>query len=997
MLAVITLASFLVWAFWNVAVPIALAYLGGRLMASDMPEASQAQGESAQSRTWNPRTTSQEGIARARAYGKNLHHGNIAAKWTDVVDNREVLYMIVDHGDGPTKGVADLTTDVYLNEQPAKNFTSIAIQQRLGTMNQTVMTGFEKPKLEYKVNTELLYGETTLFTTPNDFFDDIEYTIMFPNGLYFRHKSGGFGTMYHNLKVRLREIGGAWSTIYNDNIVALTSHAMCYKFTVSDYAAITKGTQYELEFSTLTSTTVDRVTNKVYIRSVREVVETAFTRPGRALIGIRAISTSALSGNIDVKVIREDRIINVYNGTSWSLEYSNNRAWVDWDIATLPCIEGDNNGGGPYTIKRYDGIDPQYLDLEFFYNWALFCDEEILDGNGGTEHRIDCNTIVDEFTDIYTLVRKIGAIGRATIYWKDQILTGWIDDAVADSDIKDLVTMDTVMHKSWKNFWTITEELAGVVEVFYKDENLGYERTSADFSVADAGSFRDIITLEGIGITSRGQAVHYAHYLLERNRLILNKNSFRTHKEGFRYKLGDMIRLQSKPSNWGKGFRVRSSTADTITVNRDASAEVSVGDVLYIRTYDTALEIVVIDTYEVDSVVDRVITVERNWDVTPIKGNAVAIGSANSIKLRRIIKIKPTVDNFFDVEVETYTVDLFDADDLDPDNPNVNYVWPGALPQLSDIVSRADVQDMISQAIPEQPDIEIPILSNITWNNDDPDGDSISWEATDGTDDITLTLKGEVYLITPDNTNKEFIYWDPNFSTIFKTTDLITTATAAGNWLMARNIDGIAYPVHGMVAANIGILLAGFLRVTTADIVNLAVTTAKINDLAVAEGKIGALAVTTAKIDNLSVENAKIANLSVGTSKLQANASHVDETYHNNSQALTVGSWVTVATDNITSGGRIVLSSCSCRAHSHTGAVYYATNGDIRIQCQGSTIAQNTWSCASGEEAYPIVMGVNQPGAGLKTYTIQIRMVNGPGTTDYALDIDMNLLEHKGK
>jgi hypothetical protein len=61
---------------------------------------------------------------------------------------------------------------------------------------------------------------------------------------------------------------------------------------------------------------------------------------------------------------------------------------------------------------------------------------------------------------------------------------------------------------------------------------------------------------------------------------------------------------------------------------------------------------------------------------------------------------------------------------------------------------------------------------------------------------------------------------------------------------MCRNIDGVAYPVPCTLAANIGIILAGFLRVGTADIEDLAVTTAKINNLAIETLKIKDQAVT---------------------------------------------------------------------------------------------------------------------------------------------------------
>ena len=148
--------SFFVWAVPYVALYVGLHYLGGALQG-DVPEVD-ASTSDPQSSSWDPHTTQAEGIPRVRAYGKNLHTGNIVSKWTDVTgtipNQKEVLYLVVEHGDGPTKGTESGL--VYLNDQPVGNFPEVSVQERLGTMDQTCMTGFEKTKLEHTLkNSEL--------------------------------------------------------------------------------------------------------------------------------------------------------------------------------------------------------------------------------------------------------------------------------------------------------------------------------------------------------------------------------------------------------------------------------------------------------------------------------------------------------------------------------------------------------------------------------------------------------------------------------------------------------------------------------------------------------------------------------------------------------------------------------------------------------------------------------------------------------------------------
>lgn len=795
--------AFLVFMFWSVAVPIGLmglAYLGGRLLAPDVAEIDAGQGD--QSRSWNPFTTQQEGLPRPRAYGKNMHEGNIIAKWTDVVDNAEVLYMIIEHGDGPTKGIG--SNPVYINDQPSGNFSGVTIQERLGTMDQTCMTGFEKLKLEYNQNNiELVYGEAPIVvTTPNDFFDDLEYTLCFPNGLVYYRKDGDRADIGTTIKVRIRPVGGAWTEIYNDTISGETHNPLFYKFTVSDYFAIVYGTQYELEFSRLNAQYNSRAIQNVHLRSVREVVNTAFKYPGKAIIGIKAVATSRLSGNIKVKIVREDRLINVYNGSAWSIQYSRNRAWVVWDNLTQPVISGSD----PYTIERYEGIDPSRLDLPFFYEWAEWSSQQVLDGYGSTEDLCACDIKVMAQTDVFSLAYDIAEAGRVRLYWQGHKLTGWIDKAVTDNI--DLVTMDTMMARTWKNEWAIEKELAGVVEVFYRDAKMGYERTSVKFTNTNAGSYKNSISVEGIGITTHGTAVHLANFLLERNRLIRNTNSFMAHKDAFRYKLGRVIKLQCELSDWGHGYRTVACTANNkITLDRDAGDEISPGDLLDIRVYDTITQAVCLDTYTVESVEGAVVTIVETWTVTPSAGCRVAVAAADVLKLRRIIAIDPTVDNYFKVTVETYDADLFDADELDPNNPNANYIWPAPAGQLNGPLTRAEITDLITQLLPPQPDIEIPWPSNLTWTGSG--GDTVAWSATDGDDPITFRYRGNTYEITADSTTDEFVYWDPNYTTTFRHTNLLSTVLAAGGWLMCRNVDGVAYPSVPMQTIHGGLIQAG--------------------------------------------------------------------------------------------------------------------------------------------------------------------------------------------
>jgi len=786
--AIFAIFAYLASAAWAVAVVYGLYYLGGKLTGQDLKESESP--VSAQDRIWHPHTTQSEGLPRTRAYGRNLHHGNIAAKWTDVDGNdREILYLIVEHGDGPTKG--NVAGEVYINDQPAANFGDVVIQERKGTMDQTCMTGFEKHKNEYVPNIELLQNEEYLWTTPNSFFDDIEFTVAFLNGIIKYHKDGGSDTSGVHLHVRIREHpAGGWSTIFDDSIYGRQLRPLFKKYLASELGFnCTRGKQYDMGFTKTTPDGSARHVNNIHLRSLREVVDVAFERPGKALTGIKAIATSQLSGSLDIKIIREDRLVNVFDGTSWNIEYSRNRAWIDFDIVTQPVIKGNV---GTWEIERYEGTDPSRLDLEFFYAWAEFCSTQVLDGYGGSEDRLACDIIVDYQTDVWTLAHEIAQIGRAYLYWRGHVLTGWIDAAV--TELADLVTMDTIMARTWRNRWVDRSELAGIVEVWYRDKRQGYERTPVPFPKAQAGVYTRTVSIEATGVTTYGTAVHVANHILTRNQLIKNINTFKQYKDAFRHKLGEVIRLQHRVPAWGQGYRVISCTSNVVTLDRTVE-DVNVDDLLFVRSYDEANEKVDISVYTVASTSGVTVTIGEEFSPIPIKNNNVAVGINGAVVLRRIVKIEVEEENYFNVEVETYDVALFNADNLDPDAPYPDYNWQAPAGALTKPISHDEAVDLSDLLLPPAPDIELPWPSNLNWTGSG--GDTVSWSKRDADDPITFRYRGTTYEITPDSTTNKYIYWDLASPTVLSSSNTQSDAMGADKVPSCFNNDGVPDPAWG--------------------------------------------------------------------------------------------------------------------------------------------------------------------------------------------------------
>jgi len=819
-----------IWVAWNMAVAYGLSYLGGLLFNQSIKQPDR-EGER-QSFGWNPHTTQREGIPHPMCFGTNMHHGNVVARWTDVdVSGDELLYMIIDYGRGPIEGKG--ANIIYLNGQPSENYFGVTIQERLGTLNQTVMTGFEKNKLEYGLGWLISHDDgPRTFTTPNNFFDDIEYTLEFPRGIYHYHKSGDRSATSVNVKIEISERDSdIWTTAFDGAITGNSLKPIYKAYSVQRQGfTCTHGKQYDLKITRVSGDVEhERHQDTLYLRRVREVVDVAFRRPGKALIGITALATGTLSGNIDVKWVSNGKLVPVYNGSSWSVEFTRNRAFVDLAIATQPVISGDG-GINPWVIERYEGMNPNRIDLAFIYEWAVWCADDVSDGNGGTEDRMTCDTIVDYQTDVWSLFYEIAQIGRMYPYWQGNVLTGWVDKAV--DDVIDLVTFDNTMVRTWKNAYAGSGEMAGGAEIFYQDSLQGYERKSLPVANENAGIYTRKVSIEGIGVKSHALATRIGNHVLNRNRLITNVNSSRMGKDALRYKLGDVVHLSNNIPNWGISFRVIRSISNN-SVELDHYPNVSAGEILYIRSYDEINKVVSIDSYTVESVAGNVVTIVETWEITPAKNNIVAIGVNGSIKTRRIIKIRHTVNNYFDVEFETYNTELFDSDSFEPVYPNPDYIWAQPAANLSEPLTRWEAIDLINQMNRPAPDIDIPWISNCTWTGDDID--TVSWEPTDADETITFRYKGITYEIDAGDfsTTDEFIYWSPAATDRFLHTNVAATALAAGMWLMCTNEDGITHAAAPFQIVHAGVLQAGTITASLGQIADLAVSTLKIQDNAV--------------------------------------------------------------------------------------------------------------------------------------------------------------------
>lgn len=861
-----------VWLFKEVLVPAAIgygvSYAAGELFGSDLPDSDKQ--PAGQSFGYNPRSAQGEGGAIPWESGQNMNHGTIVAKWTEVDgtgDTAEILYIIVCFGEGPTEG--NLANGIFLNDRPITDYAGVTTEERKGTWNQTAMTNFPKTKLETRIMERLTNsGGPITVTLPREGFDDIEYTFGFDHGMWRVSKSGHYKSNGHSVKVEVAEYGTeSWTTLHDAEISGY-QRAPYYRDASleTDHSfTVDRTKRYKLKFTKTGADNATRRADYVSVRAVRGVVDIAFKRPGKALLGIKAVATSKLSGDIDVKVERKGKICLTYNGSSWVLQYSHNRAFCAYTALVQPCITGDG-GGTAYAIDHVEGFTQAQLDTNFFYEWSQMCDDQVDDGDGGTEDLMPLHHIFDQRGQLWDTMHQVCQIGRAHLVWTGSLLTGWIDKAWSGSE--DLITSEEIDDLSWRDGWASNKKPAGTLLVFYQDASLQYKRISAPVHNTSAGRYQNVVNVEAIGCKSRGFAERIGAFALKRNELIRTSNIFTMGKGALKYKPGDVHPIQRNVPNWGTSYRVRRMVNNS-TLLVDRQVEGAAGDTVYIRTFDAENGVAKTTTYTLASINGSKLKITTTFSLQPIYDDVVAVGSTSQIAKHRVKTVEWMPDHRYEVTVENYDSNLWAGDSTTPTVPYPGTALPNVRNTLDRFVTLGELTELIEQLRPPELDIDVPVMANITWESDDPSAGKVSWSATTAGEDLEISYKGTAYAISASNDVDKFIYWIVGNSTFSHTNTPATMQTALvnGAFLVCINDSGTAHPVQafpllwagllqaGSITAALGILAAA--SIGTAEIIDLNVTTAKVAGNAitvpVSAYTSGSITVTTILVDVVSL------------------------------------------------------------------------------------------------------------------------------------------------
>lgn len=681
---------------WRSIIAMAVGMIGNVIISKlTAPKVDRSNSEQSNTYGWGgTETVTGQGYPLAVTYGRMKSAGLLLSRHVISDGEKQYLNLLYCAGEGELSKIED----IRINANPISNYKDVQVDIRKGTNDQTVIPNFNDNFADQSLNYELTESWNTQ-QVQGDACDAIELTVGFPNGLYYSNDSGGADRTSVTLKAEIRKVGDeSWQALPLANQKGMAGHIKrrdAWNFIKSDNS-VTNTADYAGRIEEATNNAFYRVfrfdnlekaryeirmrcsakdgkslrhVNKVYWVQLTQIIYDDFVHPGKALIGIKALATSQLSGT-DPKVtwIQERSEVYVFNPyiNKYEAQPADNPAWAAYDLIHI-C----RKIGGEYIVF---GQPHMRLDYNAFKAWADKCKT-----NGFT-----FNYIYDTAMRLWDALKYPEAVGRGKV-----IPVGTRFTCVSDyqSTPVQLFTVANIKHGSFTEEFQGVEARANSVEISFLNKDKDYER---DVIPVYGDTYDELDTLtnpaqvELMGCTSLEQAYKHGKHFLRCNKYEIRTVTIEAFTDAIACTVGDIILIQHDIPEWGEGGRVVAVSGQTITLDKEVSVQPGKNYQLLIRSNSTDI----VSTFNVVNVSGLNVIVK---EAIPVQPDAVyAFGEVSkSAKPFRVLAITKTLSEMTrKIQCMEYYPELYVSDDGTV--PSIDYTNHGA----SDIQAVGLVSDV---------------------------------------------------------------------------------------------------------------------------------------------------------------------------------------------------------------------------------------------------------------------------------------------------------------
>lgn len=497
--------------------------------------------------------------------GAGSVHTPVEAKETS--RSKQLIKIVEVISEGEVAGLADGMKSVYLDNTPVQNkdgsfnFKNVSLQGRIGGQVQEVLSGFSASEKEVSVSAQVRRNLPITRTITDSKVSRLRFTI----GVQALSKIEDNGDINGSQVKLLITVG---SKSYPVTISGKYSSQYLQQHTFGNLPPV----PFTIKVERLTEDSgSQKLQNNTLWSSYTEVIDTVFTYPNTALVGVKFDSeyfsnlptrTYDIMG-IKVKIPsnynpRTRQYTGVWDGT-FKIDWTDNPAWVLFDIVTNKRY-GLGNRLGEFGADKWT-----------LYQVAQYCDQLVPDGFGGKESRFTCNAWLTEQRSAYDVINDICSIFRAMPVWNGQQLT-----VVMDRPADPVWTYTNANVENGEFNYTFSPKKArhNAIQVEYVDKNNSYERmieyVSDDESIRKNGL--NVKKITAFGCTSRGQAHRTGLWLLQTEKLETKTVTFTVGTEGLMHIPGDIIKVaDTYYAGTNIGGRVLAINEKKVTLDREIS------------------------------------------------------------------------------------------------------------------------------------------------------------------------------------------------------------------------------------------------------------------------------------------------------------------------------------------------------------------------------------------------------------------------------------------
>ena len=491
--------------------------------------------------------------------------GHTPVEEKDTGRRKQFVKIVEVISEGEIEGLADGMKSVYLDNTPIQNnddsynFQNVLLEGRIGSQVQDIIPGFNTSEKEISVSTQVRKTTPITRTITDNKVSRLRLTLGVQS-LFNQEDNGDTNGTSVSLVVY---IGNA---SYPITISGKYSSQYLQQHTFTDLPS----TPFTLRVERLTDDSKSqRLQNNTVWASYTEIIDTEFTYPNTALIGVKFDSEYFLNipnRTYDIKGLKikvpsnynpETRQYTGFWDGTFKIEWSDNPAWVLYDVVTN---------------KRY-GLGQRLgefgADKWALYQVAQYCDQLVPDGFGGQEPRFTCNVWLTEQRSAYQVINDICSIFRAMPVWNGQQLTVVMD---RPADPVWTYTNANVDENGFSYTFSARKSRHNAIQVEYADKENSYEK--AIEYVADDEEIRkhglNVKKITAFGCTSRGQAHRTALWLLQTEKLETKTVTFTVGAEGLMHIPGDIIKVaDTHYAGTNIGGRVLAINGKTVTLDRE--------------------------------------------------------------------------------------------------------------------------------------------------------------------------------------------------------------------------------------------------------------------------------------------------------------------------------------------------------------------------------------------------------------------------------------------